>query len=101
MLSMHAHRPRSTRAPTPPGRGAGHWASPGKSESLVGLGRVRGWGVASKPPSRRADGKGEPLGGWEGWGGGGGLASGEDGRPERQGETINVSRSIDEIEIMI
>ena len=34
-------------------------------------------------------------------GGGGGLASGEDGRPERQGETINVSRSIDEIEIMI
>ena len=27
--------------------------------------------MASKPPSRRADGKGEPLGGGKGWGGAG------------------------------
>ena len=55
-------------------------------------------GGQQAPESAR--GKASP---WEGGrgGGGGGLASGEVGRPERQGETINVSCSMDEIEIMI
>ncbi len=61
----------STRAQTPPGRSAGRRASLGKGpEEGGGEGEVR---VA--------------------------LASGEDGHPERQGETINASCSIDEIEM--
>ena len=102
------------------GQAAGK-ASPG--EDWGGL----GGGVASNPPGRRA---GQPRerqgrGGWErvgGWGGQqapwpargpaqrksypweegrGGWPAAKDGSPERQGGTINVSCSIDEIENVI